>query len=194
MTNYEEILNCIQSEPAYQANLEWGKPRSGHPEGSIRQHIMELEHNLGRLRPKLSDDEFWKLRVLIHTHDTFKPDASSGVAIVDPNSHASLARKFLERYVKDRDLLTIVQFHDEPFALWKKYRYGGDHSERKRQLLEVIDDWDLLLAFLIVDGCTAGKSTEPLEWFFAEIEHEVESKVDATWIQIAANHGLGSES
>ncbi len=194
MINYEEILLNIFSDPAYQTNLDWGKPRSGHPEGSIRQHIAELEGNLERLKPKLSIDEFWRLRILIHTHDTFKPDAMSDVAIIDPNSHASLAMKFLERYVNDRGLLNIVQFHDEPFALWKKHRYGGDYGERKRQLLETIEDWDLFLSFLIVDGCTAGKSTEPLEWFFADIAMEVESRIDATWIKIAANHGLSKES
>ncbi len=63
----------------------------------------------------------------------------------------------------------MVQFHDEPFALWKKHRYGGDYSDRLERLLDLIEDWNLFLAFLIVDGCTTGKSTEPLEWFFAEI-------------------------
>ena len=72
MKNYEQILKQIQSNDIYQTNLEWGKPRAGHPEGSIRQHIQELDSNLDRLKPKLSDDEYWKLRVLVHTHDTFK--------------------------------------------------------------------------------------------------------------------------
>ena len=75
MNNYEEILKSIRSDPAYGANLDWGKPRSGHPEGSIRNHIEELEANLERLAPHLSTEEIGKLRVLIHTHDTFKPNA-----------------------------------------------------------------------------------------------------------------------
>lgn len=187
MTNYENILTSLQSDPAYQANLDWGKPRSGHPEGSIRKHIAEIEANLERLKPQLSGEELWKLRVLIHTHDTFKPNAKSGVAIADPESHASLARQFLVKYVSDSDLLNIVQFHDEPFAIWKKHRNGGDYNERLRQLPEVIDGWDLFLAFLIIDGCTVGKSTEPLEWFFAEVGDRIESRVDETWIRIAAN-------
>ena len=73
MTNYEDILNSIRSDPAYETNLDWGKPRSGHPEGSIRKHIAELEDNLKRLRPHLSDEDTGKLQVLIHTHDTFSP-------------------------------------------------------------------------------------------------------------------------
>jgi len=194
MTNYEEILNTIRSDPAYEANLDWGKPRSGHPEGSIRKHIAELESNLERLSPRLSGEEIKKLRVLIHTHDTFKPNAKTGVAIADPQSHASLARQFLAKYVSDSDLLNLVQFHDEPFALWKKHRYGGDYTDRLGRLLDLIEDWDLFIAFLIVDGCTAGKSTEQLDWFFAEIGDRVESRVNATWNRIAANQRLRSES
>lgn len=194
MTNYKDILESIQSDPGYEANLEWGKPRSGHPEGSIQKHIEELEGNLERLKPYLSGEETGKLRVLIHTHDTFKPNAKPGVAITDPRSHASLARQFLAKYVSDSDLLNVVQFHDEPFALWKKHRYGGDCTDRLWRLLDLIEDWDLFLAFLIVDGCTAGKSTEPMEWFFEQIGDRVESRVDATWIRIAANPEGVSES
>ena len=161
---------------------------------TIRKHIEELEDNLSRLKPLLSREEAGKLRVLIHTHDTFKPDAKTGVAIVDPNSHASLARQFLAKYVSDSDMLNMVQFHDDPFAIWKKDRCGGNYTDRLGRLLQVIEDWDLFLAFLIVDGCTVGKSTEPLNWFFAEIGNRVETRVDATWIRIAANHEGVSES
>lgn len=35
---------------------------------------------------------------------------------------------------------------------------------RLRDLLESIEDWELFLKFLLVDGFTAGKSPEPLEW------------------------------
>jgi len=191
---YEYILNSIRTEPTYETNLDWGKPRSGHPEGSIRKHIAELEDNLERLEPKLSGEEIRKLRVLIHTHDTFKPAAKSGVPIADPRSHASLARQFLSKYVSDTDLLNMVQFHDEPFALWKKHRYGGDYSDRLERLLDLIEDWDLFLAFLIVDGCTAGKSTEPMEWFFSEVGDWIETRVDTAWIKIATSRQCASES
>ena len=53
---YEDVPTSIQSDPAYQTNLEWGKPRSGHPEGFIRKHIVELEDNLDRLNPRLSGE------------------------------------------------------------------------------------------------------------------------------------------
>jgi hypothetical protein len=67
-----------------------------------------------------------------------------------------------------------VQFHDEPYALWHRA------TSRTRpnlacfdDLLAIIRDWDVFLASLIVDGSTAGKSREPLRWFFREIEGKV---------------------
>lgn len=54
------------------------------------------------------------------------------------------------------------------FRPWRVHRCGGDYTERLRRLLDVIEDRDLFLAFLFVGGCTVGKSTEPLDWFFAE--------------------------
>src|SRR4029077_998857 len=97
MTIFERII----SDSRYQKNLDWGKARPGHPEGTVRAHIAELETNLEKLRPKLTDEEFWKLRLLVHTHDSFKATAEPGVAITDPKSHASLARAFLAAYCDD---------------------------------------------------------------------------------------------
>ena len=136
--NYKQVLNQIQLDERYQENLDWGKPRDGHPEGSIRAHIAELESNLGLLESKLTEEEIDRLRVLIHTHDTFKPNAERGVAISDPRSHASLAKSFLSEFTDDESLLIITQFHDEPFALWKKHFYGGDPKTRLHQLLDVL--------------------------------------------------------
>ena len=88
MTNYEAILSAITTDPRYQRNLDWGRPRSGHPEGSVRAHIADVERNLEAIRPKLSEPDYWKLRVLVHTHDTFKGEAQPGVPITARNSHA----------------------------------------------------------------------------------------------------------
>jgi hypothetical protein len=41
--------------------------------------------------------------------------------------------------------------------------------------LKAIRDWNLFLAFNIIDGCTAGKSREPLRWLFREVAGHVES-------------------
>ena len=161
----------------YLANLDWGEPRPGHPEGTVRGSIAEIEPNLEALRPKLTDADYWKLKLLIHTHDSFKAESVSGVAITDSRSHASLACAFLASHCDDTDLLAMVQYHDEPFALYRQFDSKGKfNQDRFNSLLTAIHDWSLFLAFNIIDGCTAGKSREPLHWLFREVEGKVESK------------------
>ena len=178
MTDYVQLFESITHDPRYLANLDWGKARAGHPEGTVRAHIAELETNLKRLRPRLSEDEYWRLRVLVHTHDSFKAEALKGVPILDPRSHASLACAFLAEFCDDVDMLAIVQYHDEPFALWRQFEFkGACNEERLAALLKNIRDWDLFLAFCLIDGCTEGKGREPLHWLFETAAlHGVQSR------------------
>jgi len=176
MLNYKEIFDAITSDPRYQRNLDWGEVRPGHPEGTIRAHIAELERNLDELRSKVSETDYWRLKVLVHTHDTFKAQARSGAPIVAPNSHGSLARAFLAEFCDDADMLAMVQYHDEPYALWRQFKFKGRlNEERLTALLTTIRDWNLFLAFNIVDGCTEGKQREPLRWLFRQLTERVES-------------------
>lgn len=176
--HFESMLTAIQADARYLSNIDWGQPRSGHPEGSVRSHIAELERNLNRLRHKLTDLEIAKLRVLIHVHDTFKAEAAEGVPIADPHSHASLARSFLAEFCDDEEMLTIVQYHDEPYALWLQSRSKrGLNLQRFETLMLNITDWTLFLAFNIVDGCTSGKSGEPVRWLFERVWDRIDSRV-----------------
>lgn len=177
MINYPAVLAAIQNDSRYQENLDWGKPRAGHPEGTVRDHITEIERNLKSLDHKLTKLEFDQLRVLIHTHDTFKADAKQGVPILDPRSHASLARAFLSEFCPDENLLSIVQFHDEPYALWNQIRSKGNcNADRLQKLFHEIRDWNLFLAFNIIDGCTEGKTREPVQWLFDQFSMKVDSR------------------
>lgn len=177
MFDYEAIFQRVIDDPRYQKNLDWGEPRPGHPEGTVRAHIAEIEPNLERLKLRLTEVEYWKLKLLIHTHDSFKAEAKENVAISDPSSHASLARSFLAEFCDDDDLLAMVQYHDEPFALWRQFTSKGSYNKQRfEDLLGHIRDWNLFLAFNIIDGCTPGKSRQPLRWFFQEIADRVDSK------------------
>jgi hypothetical protein len=174
--DYRAAFDAIVSDPRYQKNLGCGDARPGHPEGTVRMHIAEIEPNLETLRPRLSDDDYWKLKLLIHTHDSFKAESVPGVAITDPKSHASLARQFLAEFCDDPDLLAMVQYHDEPFALWRQFEAKGKyHQDRLAALLKNIADWNLFLAFNLIDGCTEGKSREPLNWLVKELSGKVHS-------------------
>lgn len=52
MVDYQKAFQHLVSDTRYLANLDWGKARKGHSEGTVRAHIAEIEQNLERLRPK----------------------------------------------------------------------------------------------------------------------------------------------
>jgi len=170
MSKYKQVFESVTADARYLANLDWGKARSGHPEGTVRDHIAEIEKNIDALRPKLSDEEYWKLKILVHVHDSFKAESKRDVPILDLASHASIAREFLAQYCDDADLLNMVQYHDEPYALYRQFGSKGSwNQERFNHPVAAIEDWSLFLAFQIIDGCTMGKGREPLHWFFSQV-------------------------
>ena len=177
---YRSAYEALVQDERYLHHLDWGEPRPGHPEGTLRAHLADLDRNATHFLPRLSEADGWRLRLLIHSHDTFKPVAAEGAKITHPRSHASLACAFLAEFCPhDADLLHMVQFHDEPYALWRQAQHFRLNHVRLDALFATIRDWDLYLAFLIVDGCTAGKGREPLHWFFAQAADRVASRVTA---------------
>ena len=179
----KDIVARIISDPRYLKNIEYGKPRSGHPEGKVKFHIAELEANLEKLAPRITDEHYWKLKFLIHVHDTFKADAVPDSPIKSPNSHASLARNFASEFTDDVDLLNMIQFHDVNFALWKQFAAKGSYdTDRFHRLLDTIIDWDLFLMFLILDGSTQGKDPDKVRWFIGEVRKYKETIVDESWL------------
>lgn len=179
----KEIVSRVIADPRYLKNIEYGEPRSGHPEGKVKFHIADLEAHLKKLAPRISEEQSWKLKFLIHVHDTFKADAVPDSPIESPHSHASLARKFATEFTDDADLLNMIQFHDLNFALWKQFAARGAYdSERFSRLLDTIMDWDLFLLFLILDGCSRGKDPDKVRWFIAEVRKHKGTVVDESWL------------
>ena len=180
----KDIVEKIIADPRYQKNIEYGEPRAGHPEGKVKFHIAELEENLEKLAPHgISKEQYWKLKFLIHVHDTFKADARPDVRILSPNSHASLARKFAAEFTTDEDLLNMIQLHDVNYALWKQFIATGSYDlERLDNLLTTIQDWELFLMFLIIDGSTKGKERSKLIWFVQEVAKHKNTTVDESWV------------
>jgi hypothetical protein len=179
----QQVVSRVISDPRYLRNIEYGEPRSGHPEGKVKYHIAELESNLEKLAPRISEEQYWKLQFLIQIHDTFKADATPDSPIESPNSHASLSRKFASEFTDEAELLAMIQFHDLNFALWKQFAVTGSYNvERFSRLLDTITDWDLFLMFLIIDGCTQGKDPDKVRWFIAEVRKHKETFVDESWL------------
>ena len=173
MLNYREALDRLRALPLYQENLLWGTPRRGHPEGSLANHINELEANLETIAELLLPDEEDKLRLLIHVHDICKPDAWVGVDSDHPNNHALLARRLLEKVCPDPVLLAITQFHDDGYILYQYYRRSGDLRGRLTGVLQAVQQVDLFLLFFLIDSCTAGKLSEPVDWVLATVAQQM---------------------
>jgi hypothetical protein len=180
----QAIVEKIIADLRYQRNIEYGEPRSGHPEGKVKYHIAELEENLEKLASRgISEQYYWKLKFLIHVHDTFKADAIPDSPILSPNSHASLAKAFASEFIDDEDLLNMIQFHDVNFSLWKQFAATGSYDVRRfENLLETIQDWKLFLMFLILDGSTKGKDPGKTGWFVSEVRKYKNTTIDASWL------------
>lgn len=186
--DYEAALAAVQADPRYRANVRYGQPRSGHPEGSILAHILTLEANLEQIRRRLDPETEARLRFAIHVHDTFKPEARASNGLRD---HGELARDFAAEFVDDPDLLALLELHDEPYRLWKDWvRTGALDAERLGRIAERIVDWDQYLAFVILDSWTAGKDLEKLRWFIRAALAIRPSAIDAGWLPayIFQNH------
>ena len=179
----KDIVARVIEDARYLHNIEYGKPRSGHPEGPVKFHIAELEVNLEKMAARITDEQYWKLKFLIHVHDTFKAEAVPDSPIESLRSHASLARQFAAEFTVDTDLLNMIQFHDVNFALWKQFAAKGSYdTARFHRLLNTIIDWDLFLMFLILDGSTTGKDPEKVRWFIQEVRRYKRITVDESWI------------
>ncbi|HRF49570.1 MAG TPA: GNAT family N-acetyltransferase [Anaerolineales bacterium] len=186
--DYEAALAAVQADPRYRANIRYGVPRSGHPEGSIAAHILNLEANLEQIRGRLTPEAEARLRFAIHVHDTFKSESRATDGARD---HGAFARDFAAEFVDDPDMLALLELHDEPYRLWKGWMRTGElDSERLGRLAEQIDDWDQFLAFVILDSWTAGKSLEKLRWFIRAALAVRRSAIDVGWLPpyIIQNH------
>lgn len=184
MGTMKDAIEKIKSDPRYQRNIEYGEPRSGHPEGKVKFHIADLEANLEILRERgMSEEDYWKLKFMIHVHDSFKAEAERHSPTLSTRNHASLAKEYARQYTDDTDLLNMIQFHDENYKLWQEYSETGSYdAESFKNLLDAIKNWDLFLLFIIIDGCTKGKDYSKLSWFINEVKKYKKTLVDATWV------------
>jgi len=180
----KSIIDLVRSDPRYQKNIEYEPLSEGHPEGKIKFHIAELESNLEVLKERnIAEEDYWKLKFMIHVHDLFKSEAKRGVPPTDPGNHAYLARQFADEFTNDTDLLNMIQFHDENYKLWRDYLQNGDYDkERFQRLLDTIQNWDLFLMFIIIDGCTRGKDPVKLSWFINKVRKYKKTLVDTSWV------------
>ena len=121
--------------------------------------------------------EIARLRLLIHTHDAFKSEAREGVAILDPANHASLAAAYIEGLGAAPCVVTVAQHHDRPYSIRLATRVNPDVAEERIGSLRAsVPDWDLFVAFVLVDDATASKRGETSLWFLEQIADSFPSR------------------
>jgi hypothetical protein len=165
-----EVERRIAAEPEWREGVEWGQARRGHPEGAVKHHVAHVLANVER--EATSPEERRRLRLAALVHDTFKYRAAEGSARVGSEGHhGSHAARFLERFVDDDELVSVVRWHDEAFAAWLGLVKRGDRrraEERARGLVERLGPaLPLYLRFFRADNATGGKRPESVEWFEA---------------------------
>jgi hypothetical protein len=163
-----DLERALSEDPVLQEGLAWGKPRRGHPEGSVGAHVADL----------LATIENWgetggrreELRLLALVHDSLKKRVQHWRPKTGENHHATRARRLAERYVNDERLLATIELHDRPYDLWRKMRRRGHVDEHAfTEMVERIPDIELFVRFVELDGSTEGKNHEPIRWLKAEL-------------------------
>jgi hypothetical protein len=163
-----DLERTISEEPELLAGLAWGKPREGHPEGTVGAHVRDL---LETIDEKGYPEEMRTLlRFVALLHDGFKYRVHEWLPKNGRNHHAARARRFAERFTDDDRLLATIEHHDRPYALWRKMRRRGELDERAfEEMLGRVPDMELFLRFIELDGSTEGKKPEPIDWFRDEL-------------------------
>ncbi len=166
-----DLERTLAAEPELLSGLAWGRPRRGHPEGSVGAHVADLLEKLdeqgatGAVRAEL--------RLVALVHDSFKYQVDQSRPRSGENHHAMRARRFSERYIEDERLLAVIELHDRPYAIWRRLKRTGALDEaRLAALLGRIPDLDLMMRFVAVDGSTEGKDPEPVRWFEGVLRRE----------------------
>jgi hypothetical protein len=175
------LERAVDDDPELAAGLEWGRPRSGHPEGRVGDHVRQLLDEIERRG--VAGERRAELRFLALVHDAFKYRVRNWLPKVGENHHAMRARRFAERYTDDERLLATIELHDRPYALWRKMRRRRRLDERRfEEMIARIPDPELFVTFIELDGSGEGKNPAPIRWLREEFERR----------EVVARRGGGS--
>jgi hypothetical protein len=161
ITPETELERALLADPGLRAGLDWGAPRRGHPEGAVADHVAEMLSAIAPGDPLRSD-----LRFLALVHDSFKAEVRPNEPWSPDNDHATLARRFAERFTSDERLLATLELHDEPYWIW---RHADAPEQALRTLLRSLPDGELLARFVELDAANEGKDLTFLWWFRREL-------------------------
>jgi hypothetical protein len=162
-----ELERRVVADPEWQQGAAWGDPRPGHPEGAVLAHIDEVLTNIDAVSLDEVDRE--RLRLVALIHDTFKHRVDTSRPRDGKNHHAMIARRFAEQYTADRELLEVIELHDEAFNAWLTGDRAGKWAAAERRARRLLERLGPSVAFYVrfyrADNRTGVKDQTPLEWF-----------------------------
>ena len=147
-----ETEEKIISSEEFKRVLDYGKPRSGHPEGTVGNHVKDI---LEYIEIHYKDDkDYEKLRILALLHDIGKVDQRK-------MPHSEKSAEIAKKFIKDNELIQIIKLHDEPYHFWKARKKYFD----KEIFIEMFKnlDWKLFIKFKYADDCARSQKTSI--WF-----------------------------
>jgi hypothetical protein len=163
-----ERERALMRDGELRRGLAWGRPRKGHPEGSVGAHVAELLETIDRWGERGTRRE--ELRCIALVHDALKFRVRGWLPKTGENHHAVRARRLAERYTDDERLLATVEQHDRPYGLWRKLRRTGRLDEPAfDRMLRRIPDLDLFVRFVELDGSSEAKDPAPIAWLKEEL-------------------------
>lgn len=159
-----DLERRLASDPEMLEGWGWGKPRRGHPEGSVGAHVGALLATIERWGE--TGTRRTELRFLALVHDSLKFRVSNWILHTGENHHAVRARRFAERYTGDERLLATIELHDRPFNLWRRRFFRSDRAVENSfaSMVRRLPDMDLFVRFVELDASTEGKDPAPVTW------------------------------
>jgi hypothetical protein len=173
-----ELEREIARQTRWQTGIEWGRPRHGHPEGTVKFHIAAVLANIDRW---YSDDPHRPdLRLIAIVHDTFKGEVNIEESRIGENHHGMRARRFAEHFIHDARILDVIELHDHAYNAWQRGSLGInlDAAERRAAALltRLGNATDLYLRFYHCDNETEGKDHACFVWFREFVERNRSSQ------------------
>ncbi len=168
-----ELEKALLDSDEFCKGLLWGKPRYGHPEGKVVYHIKEVLQNIDKL--KVDSLTRKNLRIIAFVHDTFKYlEDKRGASRDWSRHHSMIARRFMENYITDQDVLDVIELHDEAYYSWRLkmlYNHKKEGALRLQELLTRLKgNLQLYYLFFKCDTKTGDKTQSPLYWFETNIK------------------------
>jgi hypothetical protein len=160
------ILLSIISDPEFITGVNWGKPRKGHPEGSILEHIKEIFNNIEKFYGNKSEEIKETLKIIALIHDTFKYKVDPKKPKTGENHHGYFAMKFAEKFNIQKHLCKVILRHDDAYNIYKK----SNEYKIKSLINDISNELDIYTMFYNCDVHTGNKTDDDYKWFLTMVE------------------------